>query len=52
VQTRGWSSLPEVDDAHATMVEPLACAARAERLPARRVLIVGHGFIGRLFSAR
>ena len=34
------------------MVEPLACVLRgAERLPRGRVLIVGHGFIGRLFSA-
>jgi L-iditol 2-dehydrogenase len=53
VQTHGWVDLPgEVDDAHATMVEPLACVLRgAERLPRGRVLIVGNGFIGRLFSA-
>lgn len=53
VQADAWVDLPaEVDDAHATMVEPLACVLRAaERLPQGRVLIVGHGFIGRLFAA-
>lgn len=53
VQADGWIDLPdEVDDARATMVEPLACVLRgAERLPRGRVLVVGHGFIGRLFSA-
>ena len=53
MQTDGWVDLPdEIDDARATMVEPLACVLRgAERLPRGRVLIVGHGFIGRLFSA-
>jgi L-iditol 2-dehydrogenase len=53
VQTHGWVDLPgEVDHARATMVEPLACVLRgAERLPRGRVLIVGNGFIGRLFSA-
>jgi L-iditol 2-dehydrogenase len=40
-----------VDDATGTYVEPLACVLRgAERVPRGRVLIVGHGFIGRLFS--
>lgn len=45
--------LPEtLDDARATMVEPLACVLRgAERVPRGRVLIVGHGFIGHLFAA-
>ncbi len=45
--------LPDsVDDAHGTMVEPLACVIRgAERIPRGRVLVVGHGFIGRLFGA-
>jgi L-iditol 2-dehydrogenase len=48
-----WVELPEgVDDAQATMLEPLACVLRgAERLPPGRVLVVGHGFVGRLFSA-
>jgi len=35
-----------------TMVEPLACVLRgAKRVPPGRVLIVGNGFIGRLFGA-
>ena len=44
--------LPDsLDDATATYVEPLACVLRAaERLPAGRVLIVGNGFVGRLFA--
>jgi L-iditol 2-dehydrogenase len=41
-----------LDDAKATMVEPLACVLRGmERLPRGRVLVVGNGFIGRLFAA-
>jgi len=41
----------ELDDARGTMVEPLACVLRgAERVPRGRVLVVGQGFIGRLFS--
>ena len=53
VQACGGVELPdEVDDAPGTMVEPLACVLRgAERLPMGRVLVVGHGFIGRLFAA-
>ena len=49
----GWVELaPAVDDAHATAVEPLACVLRgAERVPRGRVLVVGHGFVGRLFGA-
>jgi L-iditol 2-dehydrogenase len=40
----------DVDDATGTYVEPLACALRAlERLPRGRVLVVGCGFVGRLF---
>jgi L-iditol 2-dehydrogenase len=48
----GWVQLPdELDDARATMVEPLACVVRAaERVPRGRVLVVGHGFVGRLFA--
>jgi L-iditol 2-dehydrogenase len=35
-----------------TMVEPLACVLRgAELVPRGRVLIVGNGFVGRLFGA-
>lgn len=46
-------TLPDsLDDARATAVEPLACVLRgAERVPAGRVLVVGRGFIGRLFTA-
>jgi threonine dehydrogenase-like Zn-dependent dehydrogenase len=41
-----------LDDAHGTMVEPLACVLRgAERVPRGRVLVVGNGFVGRLFTA-
>lgn len=41
-----------LDDARATMVEPLACVLRGvERVPRGRVLVVGNGFVGRLFGA-
>jgi L-iditol 2-dehydrogenase len=41
-----------IDDATATYVEPLACVLRAaERLQCGRVLVVGNGFVGRLFGA-
>jgi L-iditol 2-dehydrogenase len=41
-----------VPDALGTYAEPLACVLRgAERVPRGRVLIVGNGFIGRLFGA-
>ena len=45
--------LPDaVDDFVGTYAEPLACVLRgAERLPRGRVLVVGHGFVGRLFAA-
>jgi L-iditol 2-dehydrogenase len=45
--------LPDtLDDVHGTMVEPLACVLRgAARVPRGRVLVVGQGFIGRLFAA-
>jgi L-iditol 2-dehydrogenase len=48
-----WVAVPDdVDDARATMVEPLACVLRgAERVPRGRVLVIGHGFVGHLFSA-
>jgi L-iditol 2-dehydrogenase len=48
-----WVNLSgEIDDARGTMVEPLACVLRGvERVPRGRVLLVGHGFIGHLFSA-
>jgi L-iditol 2-dehydrogenase len=45
-----WLS-PELDVALATYAEPLACVLRgAERLPQGRILIVGNGFVGRLFG--
>jgi threonine dehydrogenase-like Zn-dependent dehydrogenase len=49
----GWIELPAgLDDARWTAVEPLACVLRGvERVPRGRVLVVGHGFIGRLFAA-
>jgi L-iditol 2-dehydrogenase len=41
-----------LDDARATMIEPLACVLRgAARVPRGRVLVVGNGFVGRLFTA-
>jgi L-iditol 2-dehydrogenase len=41
-----------LDDATASMVEPLACVLRGvERVPRGRVLVVGNGFMGRLFGA-
>jgi threonine dehydrogenase-like Zn-dependent dehydrogenase len=45
--------LPDgIDNATATYAEPLACVLRAaERLPRGRVLVVGNGFVGRLFGA-
>jgi threonine dehydrogenase-like Zn-dependent dehydrogenase len=50
---RGWVELPPaIDDARGTYVEPLACVLRgAEQVPRGRVLVVGGGFIGRLFAA-
>jgi len=52
VSADGWVELPDgLDDARGTMVEPLACVLRgAERLPRGRILVVGHGFVGRLFA--
>lgn len=49
----GSVALPDrVPDAVATYVEPLACVLRgAELLPRGRVLVVGTGFVGRLFVA-
>lgn len=50
--TAGWVELPDgIDDARGTAVEPLACVLRgAERVPRGRVLVVGRGFVGRLFE--
>lgn len=54
VRARGGGvELPTgVDEALGTYVEPLACVLRgAGRVPRGRVLVVGNGFIGRLFGA-
>ena len=49
--TQGVELPAEVDDTTGTYVEPLACVLRGvERVPCGRVLVVGHGFVGRLFS--
>jgi L-iditol 2-dehydrogenase len=49
----GWVELPdEVDDALGSYAEPLACVLRgAERVPPGEVLVLGGGFVGRLFAA-
>jgi L-iditol 2-dehydrogenase len=51
-RANAWVELPaQVDDALGTYAEPLACVLRgAERVPHGRVLVVGHGFVGRLFA--
>jgi threonine dehydrogenase-like Zn-dependent dehydrogenase len=53
VHAAGWVGLPDdLPDAVGTYVEPLACVLRsAERLPHGRVLVVGGGFVGKLFAA-
>jgi len=52
VATEGVVIPDEIDDARATMVEPLACVLRgAEQVPRGRVLVVGNGFVGRLFTS-
>ena len=52
VRAGGFVDLPDtIDDVSGTFAEPLACVLRgAERVPARRVLVVGAGFIGFLFA--
>ena len=52
VHAQAWVHLPsDWPDWRGTMVEPLACVLRgAARLPTGRILIVGNGFIGRLFG--
>jgi L-iditol 2-dehydrogenase len=53
VRADGTIDLPAPwPDWRGTMVEPLACVLRAvERVPGGRVVIVGNGFVGRLFGA-
>lgn len=52
VEAADGLELPDaIDDATGTYVEPLACVLRgAERVPRGRVLVVGQGFVGRLFA--
>ena len=51
-KTEGVELPDSLDDVRATMVEPLACVLRGvERVPRGRVLIIGNGFVGRLFAA-
>ena len=54
-RARAVETVPVADgvpDALATYAEPLACVLRgARRVPAGRVLVVGHGFVGSLFAA-
>jgi L-iditol 2-dehydrogenase len=53
VRATGWVELPDgIDPIVGTYAEPLACVLRgADRLPGGRVLVVGRGFVGRLFEA-
>jgi L-iditol 2-dehydrogenase len=53
VRSNAWVDVSDsLDDARATAVEPLACVLRgAESVPNGRVLVVGQGFMGRLFTA-
>lgn len=53
VNAEGTVELPSHwPDWKGTMVEPLACVLRgAKRLPHGRVLVVGNGFVGRVFGA-
>jgi L-iditol 2-dehydrogenase len=53
VRAAGVVELPaSLPDAVGTYLEPLACVLRGvERVPSGRVLVVGNGFIGRLFGA-
>ena len=49
-QAEGVELPDEIDDATGTYVEPLACVLRGvERVPRGSVLVVGQGFMGRLF---
>jgi L-iditol 2-dehydrogenase len=52
VRADAWLDVPEGwPDWRGTMVEPLACVLRgAARVPRGRVLVVGNGFVGRLFG--
>jgi L-iditol 2-dehydrogenase len=53
VRAQGWVDVPEDWPVwRGTMVEPLACVLRGvDHVPRGRVLIMGNGFVGRLFGA-
>jgi L-iditol 2-dehydrogenase len=53
VRADAWIDLPAgLSDAEATAVEPLACVVRgADAVPPGRVLVLGQGFVGRLFAS-
>lgn len=53
VRADAWVDVPDgLGDAEATALEPLGCVIRgAEAVPRGRVLVVGQGFVGRLFAA-
>jgi len=49
--TEGVELPDSLDEVRGTMVEPLACVLRGvEHVPPGRVLVVGNGFVGRLFA--
>jgi L-iditol 2-dehydrogenase len=49
--TAGVALPDEIDDVLGTFIEPLACVLRAsERVPRGDVVVVGGGFVGRLFE--
>lgn len=52
-RAQAWIEVPDdLPDVLGTAVEPLACVLRgAARIPRGRVLVVGQGFVGRLFAA-
>jgi L-iditol 2-dehydrogenase len=52
VSASGALELPDgIDTALGTYTEPLACVLRgAERVPRGRILVVGQGFVGRIFA--
>jgi L-iditol 2-dehydrogenase len=52
VRARAWVDLPDdVDHVRGSFAEPLACVLRgAEVVPRGRILVMGCGFIGRLFA--
>ena len=53
VRADAWIDLPAgLSDAEATALEPLACVVRgADAVPPGRVLVLGQGFVGRLFAS-